>query len=114
MKRVLLIGNGAREHAIGETLKRFGAQVFTYGKARNPGLVELSEGYEVGGLKDFDEMREFARKVAPDFAVVGPDDPIADGTADMLLEMEIHSVAPLQTVARLESSKSFRRELLAK
>ena len=114
MKRVLLIGNGAREHAIGETLKRFGAQIFTYGKARNPGLVELSEGYEVGDLKDFGAMRDFARKVSPDFAFVGPDDPIADGTADMLLEMGIHSVAPLQTVARLESSKSFTRDLLAK
>lgn len=114
MTRVLLIGNGAREHAIGETLKRFGARVYTYGKARNPGLAELSEGYEVGDLKDFNAMREFARKVAPDFAVVGPDDPIADGTADMLLELEIHSVAPLQTVARLESSKSFTRDLLAK
>src|SRR5690606_2295094 len=68
----------------------------------------------VGDLKDFNAMREFARKVAPDFAVVGPDDPIADGTADMLLELEIHSVAPLQTVARLESSKSFTRDLLAK
>lgn len=114
MTKVLLIGNGAREHVIGETLKRFGAQVYTYGKAKNPGLLELSEGYEVGSLKDFDAMRAFAKKVNPDFAVVGPDDPIADGTADMLLELEIHSVAPLQTVARLESSKSFTRDLLEK
>lgn len=114
MKKILLIGNGAREHVIGETLARFGARVYTYGKARNPGLAALSEGYEVGGLKDFDAMREFARKVEPDFAVVGPDDPIADGAADMLLELEIHSVAPLQTVARLESSKSFTRDLLEK
>lgn len=114
MKKVLLIGNGAREHVIGETLKKFGATVYTYGKARNPGLIELSEGYEVGGLKDFDAMREFALKVKPDFAFVGPDDPIADGTADMLLELEIRSVAPLQTVARLESSKSFARDLLKK
>lgn len=114
MAKVLLIGNGAREHVLGETLKRFGAQVYTYGKARNPGLVELSEGYEVGNLKDFEAMRAFARSVNPDFAVVGPDDPIADGTADMLLELEIHSVAPLQTVARLESSKSFTRDLLQK
>ena len=89
-------------------------EVFTYGKARNPGLLELSEGYEVGDLKDFDAMRKFALKVGPDFAFVGPDDPIADGTADMLLELEIHSVAPLQTVARLESSKSFTRDLLEK
>jgi len=114
MKKVLLIGNGAREHVIAETLKKFGAQVYTYGKARNPGLIELSEGYEVGDLKDFDAMREFTLKVKPDFAFVGPDDPIADGTADMLLELDIHSVAPLQTVARLESSKSFARDLLEK
>lgn len=114
MTKVLLIGNGAREHVIAETLKRSGAQVYTYGKAKNPGLLELSEGYEVGSLKDFDAMRAFARSVNPDFAVVGPDDPIADGTADMLLELEIHSVAPLQTVARLESSKSFTRDLLEK
>ncbi len=114
MKKVLLIGNGAREHVIGETLKRAGARVFTYGKASNPGLMELSDGYEVGGLKDFAALREFALKVKPDFAFVGPDDPIADGTADVLLEIEIHSVAPLQTVARLESSKSFARDLLAK
>ncbi len=114
MKKVLLIGNGAREHVIGETLKKFGASVYTYGKARNPGLLELSEGYEVGDLKDFNAMREFALKVKPDFAFVGPDDPIADGTADMLLELEIRSVAPLQTVARLESSKSFARDLLKK
>lgn len=114
MKRVLLIGNGAREHVIAETLRAGGAQVYTYGKARNPGLLELSEGYEVGSLKDFDAMREFARRVEPDFAFVGPEDPIADGTADMLLEIEIQSVAPLQTVARLESSKSFTRDLVKK
>lgn len=114
MSKVLLIGNGAREHVIAETLRRFDAQVYTYGKANNPGLLELSEGYEVGSLKDFEAMRKFARKVNPDFAIVGPEDPIADGTADMLLELEIHSMAPLQTVARLESSKSFTRDLLEK
>lgn len=114
MKRVLLVGNGAREHVIGETLKKSGAQVFTYGKARNPGLLELSEGYEVGDLKDFEHMQKFARAVKADFAFVGPDDPIADGAVDALLALEIHSVAPLQTVARLESSKSFTRDLVAK
>lgn len=114
MKKVLLIGNGAREHVIGETLKRAGAEIYTYGKARNPGLMEISAGYRTGGLKDFAAMREFALEVKPDFAFVGPDDPIADGTADMLLELEIKSVAPLKTVARLESSKSFARDLLAK
>jgi phosphoribosylamine--glycine ligase len=114
MKKVLLIGNGAREHVIGETLKRSGAQVYTYGKARNPGLTELSEGYETGALNDFEHLGRYARAIRPDFAFIGPDEPIADGLADYLLELEIHSVAPLKTVARLESSKSFTRDLLKK
>jgi len=114
MTKVLLIGNGAREHVIGETLKRGGATVFTYGKARNPGLIGLSEGYETGSLNDFDHIRQYALKVKPDFAFIGPDDPIADGVTDVLLEIEIHSAAPLKTVARLESSKSFTRDLVLK
>lgn len=114
MKKVLLIGNGAREHVIGETLKRSGAQVFTYGKSLNPGLRELSEDYCVGALDDFDSVRKFAKSTGVDFAFIGPENPIADGIVDMLLADQIHSVGPLQTVGRLESSKSFTRDLLKK
>ncbi len=114
MKKVLLIGNGAREHVIGETLKRSGAQLFCYGKAKNPGILELAEDYHTGSLENSDEIREYALKVKPDFAFIGPDDPIGGGLADVLLEVGIHSVAPLKTVARLESSKGFTRELVHK
>lgn len=114
MKKILLIGSGAREHVIGETLRRGGAQLYTYGKTKNPGLMELSEGYEVGALNDFEHIEKYALSVAPDFAVIGPDDPIGDGVADLLLDAGIHSMAPLKTVARLESSKSFTRDLVAK
>lgn len=112
MKKILLIGNGAREHVIAETLHTTGAQLFTYGKARNPGLLKLSEHYEVGALNDFEHIEKYALNIKPDFAFIGPDDPIADGVADILLDVEIHSVAPLKTVARLESSKSFTRDLV--
>lgn len=114
MKKVLLVGNGAREHVIGETLQRSGAQVFVYGKARNPGLLKLAEHYEVADLSNFHEVREFAKRVRADFAFIGPDDPIGAGMADALEEVGIHSVAPLKTVARLESSKSFTRDLVNK
>lgn len=114
MKKVLLVGNGAREHVIAETLKRSDAQVFCYGKARNPGILELAEDYHTGSLEDFVKIREYAMHVKPDFAFIGPDDPIGSGLADALLEVGIHSVAPLKTVARLESSKGFTRELVRK
>lgn len=115
MKKVLLIGNGAREHCVAETLAKNGqVEIYTYAKAKNPGIFELSSGYQLGSYTDFVAVREFAKKVSPNFAFIGPDDPIADGVADLLLEFGIHSVAPLKTVARLESSKSFTRDLVKK
>ncbi len=114
MKKVLLVGNGAREHVIAETLKKSDAQLFCYGKAKNPGLLTLAEDYKTGSVEDFAAIRDYALRVKPDFAFIGPDDPIGAGLADALLEVGIHSVAPLKTVARLESSKGFTRELVNK
>ncbi|MBU0981161.1 phosphoribosylamine--glycine ligase [Patescibacteria group bacterium] len=116
MKRILLVGNGAREHVIAETLKRSPQEVllYTYASSKNPGIIELSEEYEVGSLSDFDAMISFAEKVKPDFAFVGPDNPIADGAADKLLEIGVKSVAPTMMLAQLESSKSFTRDLMKK
>ncbi|MBU1446619.1 phosphoribosylamine--glycine ligase [Patescibacteria group bacterium] len=116
MKKILLIGNGAREHVIAETLKRSpqDVSIIAYGKTRNPGIAKLADRYELGPMDTFENLKKLAQEENVDFAFVGPDDPIADGAVDALLEIGIHSVAPLQTVARLESSKSFTRDLLAK
>ncbi|MBD3156575.1 phosphoribosylamine--glycine ligase, partial [Candidatus Peregrinibacteria bacterium] len=116
MKTILLVGNGAREHVIAETLKRSpqDVSIIAYGKAKNPGIAALADNYKIGPLDTFEELKKLASAEKPDFAIIGPDDPIADGAVDALLELEIHSMAPLQTVARLESSKSFTRDLLKK
>lgn len=123
MKKILLIGNGAREHCIGEALTRDAngsfvknpsVELYVFANKKNPGLIALAKEYQVGALNDFPAILDFAKKVKPDFAFIGPDDPIADGVADLLLELEIHSVAPLKTVARLESSKSFTRDIVQK
>ncbi|MBI5152519.1 phosphoribosylamine--glycine ligase, partial [Candidatus Peregrinibacteria bacterium] len=111
MLKVLLIGNGAREHVIAETLKKSnrGVELFVVGKAKNPGIAGLAEEYLLADTTDKKAIKEFGLKVRPDFAFIGPEAPIASGITDMMLEFEIHSVAPLQTVGRLESSKSFTR-----
>lgn len=116
MKKILLVGNGAREHVIAETLKKSPREIsiIAYGKAKNPGIHGLASRYETGPLDNFEQLKKLAAEEKPDFALIGPDDPIADGAADALLDMDIHSVAPLQTVARLESSKSFTRNLMQK
>jgi len=116
MKKVLLIGNGAREHVIAETLKRsrHEVEIFVVGGAKNPGLKALSTGYLVADVCDLEKIRSFALEIEPSFAIVGPEAPIEAGVIDMLLEIEIHSASPLRTVGRLESSKSFTRDLLEK
>ncbi len=116
MKKILLIGAGAREHVLAETLKRSpqDVHVYVFAKTRNPGIMHLSEGYEIGDLMDMEAVKAYAEKIRPDFAVIGPDDPIGAGLADELLKVGVESVAPFKKGAQLESSKSFTRNLLEK
>lgn len=116
MKKILLIGNGAREHIIAETLKRSqqACELGVFAGAINPGIKELAQVYKLGNIMDLKALKDFALEFKPDFAVIGPDDPIGNGAADALLEIGVASVAPLKNLARLESSKSFTRDLLEK
>ncbi|HEC20946.1 MAG TPA: phosphoribosylamine--glycine ligase, partial [Candidatus Peregrinibacteria bacterium] len=114
---VLLIGNGAREHAIAEALKRSPAEVelVVFANKKNPGIFELASNYVLtDDLSNFDNLRQLVVKEKPHFAFIGPDNPIADGAADELEKMHVPSVGPKKSVARVESSKSFARDLLVK
>ncbi len=63
---------------------------------------------------DFSKIIELARVTKPDFAVIGPDDPIGAGLADELEKIGVPSVAPKKALARIESSKGFTRDLMKK
>ncbi|MFA4916129.1 MAG: phosphoribosylamine--glycine ligase [Syntrophales bacterium] len=113
---VLLVGNGAREHAIAEAITRSNRQpkLFSYMKSNNPGIASLSEEVAIGSYSELSAISEFARKCNVHFAVIGPEEPLNNGVVDTLKEAGIPAVGPTQDLARLETSKSFLRSLLEK
>ncbi len=113
--KVLLIGNGAREHVIAETLcKNKNATLFSYLKSKNPGIIALSKSFEIGNYNELGRISGYAKKIKPDLAFIGPEEPLSNGVADLLTESNINVIGPTKSLARLETSKSFTRNLLKK
>lgn len=73
-----------------------------------------SEQLFIGKSDDLAFVRECIEKIRPDLAIIGPEEPLAAGVADMLAQMGIPCVGPTRSLARLETSKSFTRNLLSK
>jgi fusion protein PurCD len=113
--KVLLVGSGAREHALGLALAMDqGTEVFSYMQMKNPGIARISRDFEIGGIEDFEKLGNFVERNKIDFAVIGPEAPLEKGVVDFLKVMGIPSVGPTKSLARLETSKSFTRELMEK
>ncbi len=116
MTNILLVGNGAREHAMAEAIMRSKHQprLFSFMKANNPGIAALSSACKMGAYADLNAITEFAKENKVDFAVIGPEDPLGNGVVDALATHGIASVGPTKSLARLETSKSFTRDLVSK
>ena len=117
MHKILLIGKSGRVDVLAETFFR-GHQpieLYSLSEVRNPGLLGKSKQLEIGKTDDVGAVVKFAKKVRPDFAVIGPEEPLAAGVVDALwTRLGIPSVGPTSQLAQIESSKSFARRLLAK
>ena len=116
MTNVLLIGNGAREHAIAEALMRSGHQprLYAFMKTNNPGIASLSAEVRIGRYDDPEAIIAFAREADVVLAVIGPEDPLSHGIVDALTRAGVPAIGPTRALARLETSKSFTRNLLEK
>ncbi|MFH1444131.1 MAG: phosphoribosylamine--glycine ligase [Candidatus Peregrinibacteria bacterium] len=114
--KILLVASSARGHAIADALarSRHHPEIISVCTTKNPGLKKLSSELHVGDILDFPWVMEIAKKAKPDLAIVGPDDPIGAGLADLLEAEGIPTMAPKKSLARVESSKSFARNLLLK
>ncbi len=113
-ERILILGSGAREHAITATLARSPQrpELLCFGSARNPGIAALTSAYATGNITDPAAVIAFALEHKPTLAIIGPEAPLAAGVADALWSAHIPTVGPTQSLARIESSKSFTRSLL--
>ena len=112
--RVLAVGGGAREHAIVEALARSGADVYACLKNNNPGIARTAKGHLLVDEHDVTKVVSYARASAVELAVVGPEGPLEVGLADGLNKAGIPTASPTQSAARIETSKSFMRNLLSK
>lgn len=109
--KVLVIGNGAREHAIAKKLHGDGAELTSAMAKRNPGIAAISKRIE---LIDINKPGHYNRFTGVDIAFVGPEAPLAAGIADALVAKGIPTVGPIKSLARLEWSKSYARMVLEK
>jgi len=110
----LVIGHGAREHVIGETLVKGGASLFAFMSFKNAGLEDLSKKVKIHSETDFKEIIDFSKENNIDFAVIGPEAPLVVGIVDALEKAGIPCVGPKIEAAQLEGSKVFARNLLEK
>lgn len=97
---------------LAERIASEGNVVFSAMKNRNPGIERLSEKVLIAPETDVERVVAFASDSAVEFAVVGPEDPLAAGLGDALSGATIPCFGPGRRAAELESSKSFTRGLL--
>ena len=111
--KIMVIGGGGREHAIIRKLKEDPRVETLYALPGNGGIARDAICVPIGA-KDILAIMQFAREKAVDFAVVAPDDPLALGAVDALNSMGVPCFGPTRAAARIESSKVFAKDLMAR
>jgi phosphoribosylamine--glycine ligase len=109
--RVLLVGSGAREHALAWRLAPSPTLTELHAAPGNPGIAELGHCHPVRA-DDRDGLLGLAVTLSADLAVIGPEAPLVAGVADELRHAGIAVFGPSAAAARIEGSKSFAKEVL--
>ena len=107
--KVLVVGTGAREHAIADALKD-DVELYCYMSKVNPGISKIAE-FAQGDEGEIEKVAKFAVDNNIDIAFIGPEAPLGKGIVDELEKNGISCVGPSQSAARIETDKSFMRKL---
>lgn len=114
--KILVIGNGGREHALVHTFARQGAKVYCL--PGNPGTASLCEVPDLEdrdtSTSDIPQLKAFAKKYRINLTVVGPEAPLAQGIADAFEDEGLTIFGPRKAAACLETDKSFSKDFMAR
>ena len=113
--KILIIGSGGREHAIGwkfaEDFKKKNENLELFFIPGNAGTAQLGQNIS---LKSLEEIRDFAKEEKIDLTFVGPEDELSRGIVDLFQETGLEIFGPDQKAAQLEASKAFAKDFMAK
>ena len=113
--RLLVVGSGGREHALAWTFARSPAVDAVFVAPGNPGTAAEDKVTNVDvDVGDFDALAGLARARAIDLTVVGPEVPLVDGIRDHFDACGLACFGPSKAASRLEGSKSFAKEFMAR
>src|SRR5664280_235936 len=106
--KILVVGTGAREHAICNAVKN--AELYSIMSNKNPGISRISK-FQISSEKDLKGVKKYALDNTIDIAIIGPEAPLEMGIVDVLQEAGIGCVGPTREAARIETDKAFMRDL---
>ena len=109
--RILMVGNGGREHALLWKLKQDAPDAEFYATQPNGGMADLAEAVEIAP-GDIEALADFAGSRSVDLTVVGPEAPLAGGIVDRFRAKGLPIFGPTAAAARIESSKSWAKALM--
>ena len=111
--RVLVIGQGAREHAIAWKLRQSPLVKELYAAPGNAGIAQVADCVNIG-VADIIELADFAEGLKMDLTVVGPELPLTLGIVDEFQKRGLPIFGPTRLAAELEGSKIFSKEFMRK
>jgi phosphoribosylamine--glycine ligase len=107
--KILVVGSGGREHALGWKLKQSPLVTEIISAPGNPGLAELGRCVAIAAT-NASELAAFAAREQIDLVVIGPEAAAAAGLADALKQLGVPCFGPSKAAAELEASKAFMKE----
>jgi phosphoribosylamine--glycine ligase len=111
--RVLVVGQGGREHALCWKLKQSPLVKEIYAAPGNAGIAQVADCVPIG-VADIIELADFADKLKIDLTVVGPELPLTLGIVDEFQKRGLTIFGPTRLAAELEGSKVFSKEFMRK